>query len=414
MFNSLSLFIASRYSRSKQRNSFISFITFFSIAGITLGVMALIIVVSVMNGFESELKKRVLGVVPHIVLTNNAEQTDTDQDFSAIESALLNLSPVVGVTPFIQTQGMVQSPTDMRAIMVQGINPIIEKRYSVINDAMQTGQLEKLTPKSYQVIIGRQLASQLSVGVGEQVRLMLVERTRYTPMGRLPVQRKFTVAGIFDVGSDVDAHIALVNYTDVARMLGHHKQDVQSGRVYLSDAFQYKSVVDYLAQRFPNWQSLDWRQSQGKLFDAVRMEKNMMWLMLCLIIAVAAFNIVSALVMVVSEKQGEIAMLKTMGLASNKIQLIFILQGLYKGCFGGVLGTILGVLAAANLNSILTLFGGGLLAAPGYSASGLPVDIQVSQVIIIAIASVLMSFLATIYPSYRAAHTQPADILRYE
>ncbi|WP_111980070.1 lipoprotein-releasing ABC transporter permease subunit [Algibacillus agarilyticus] len=411
MFNSLSLFIASRYSRSKQRNSFISFITFFSVAGITLGVLALIIVVSVMNGFESELKNRVLGVIPHIVIKQNAEHTTTEKhDFSLLTAR----DDVLGVTPFLQTESMIQSPTDMRAIMLQGINPQQAEQLSVIANHMVYGHINTLQPRRYNVIVGRALAGQLNLHVGDQVRLMLVEKTSYTPMGRMPVQRNFNVTGIFDAGSDVDSQVALIHYDDAARLLRKPKNSVTSHRIYLVDAFNYRDVNAFIAQQYPNLTSVDWRQSQGKLFSAVKMEKNMMWLMLCLIVAVAAFNIVSALVMVVSEKQGEIAMLKTMGLAPRPIQAIFILQGLYKGCIGALLGTILGVIITLFLNDILSLFGASIFAAPGYSVSGLPIDLRLPQVAVISVSAIAMSLLATLYPSYRAANTQPANVLRYE
>ncbi|KMT65174.1 lipoprotein-releasing ABC transporter permease subunit [Catenovulum maritimum] len=411
MFYPLSLFIANRYSRSKQGNTFISFITFFSVAGISLGVMALITVISVMNGFESELKKRILGVIPHVVIT-----TDTHPDTSFnFASKIADHELVAGATSYRQVMGLVQSSQDMKVISVQGIQPEQEALHSIIPANIISGSFDSLQARSYQVVIGQQLAMRLNLSLGDSVRLMLSEASVYTPMGRMPRQRKFVVSGIFDVGSDVDSNVVLVNYDDLSRMLGKVSRGQSSLRLYLNDAFDVSKVITWLGSEFEHIQiDANWQQDQGELFEAVKMEKNMMWLMLALIIAVATFNIVSALVMVVNDKQGEIASLKTMGLKAKTVIAIFVFQGMYKGCVGAIVGTILGLSLSYFLNDILHALSIGIFSVPAYAVQGLPVDINLQQVLTISLSAILMSFLATIYPAIRAANTNPAEILRYE
>ncbi len=411
LFYPTSLFIAHRYSRGHQSNKFVSFITFFSVAGISLGVIALITVISVMNGFESELKKRILGVIPHMVVQfqdTRAEQIDIN-----IEQ-LNQQANVIGVTPFEQQTGLVQSAQDMRAIYVQGIDPTESAKYSIIAQNIVYGDFFNLTPRNYQVVIAQQLANQLDVRVGDKIRVMLAKGSRYTPMGRMPSQRNFTVTAIFNAGSDADANVILVNIQDLNRLLRQSPEQVNSVRLYLDDAFNLSQVKQRLLSEQQNWQITDWRQTQGELFEAVKMEKNMMWLMLALIIAVATFNIVSALVMVVNDKRIEIASLKTIGMTNSQLVMVFIIQGMYKGCIGAVIGTLVGVILSVNLNNILSVLGIGIFANPAYAMQGLPIDLHWHQVIVIALSAIFMSFLATIYPAFRAAKTNPAEILRYE
>lgn len=403
--------------------------TFFSVAGIGLGVMALIIVISVMNGFEGELKKRILGVIPHVLLEipsdrvsqNNAltqtDQIDPQLNFQSAEQ--LNLSVpskiVKAVTPFKQVIGLVQSEQDMKVVSVQGIKPEIESKSSIIAKNMIHGDFSTLVPRRYNLILGQQLAYKLNLGLGDTVRVMLSEGSVYTPMGRKPSQRNFTVSGVFDVGSDVDANAVLIHLDDLNRMLRLKPTNDTFYRIYLNDAF---NVSEFLTQIETHSDKVNvishWKQQQGGLFEAVKMEKNMMWLMLALIIAVATFNIISALVMVVNDKQGEIASLKTMGLSASNLVIIFIFQGMYKGCIGALLGTLLGVVIALNLNDALALLGVGIFAVPAYSGEGLPVELVPIQITMIVLSAIFMSFLATLYPAVKAAKTHPAEILRYE
>ncbi|EWH11411.1 LolC/E family lipoprotein releasing system, transmembrane protein [Catenovulum agarivorans DS-2] len=408
MFKANRFFIALRYSQSKSKSGFVSFITFFSVAGIGLGVMALIIVLSVMNGFESELKNRILGVIPHVVVEQNNKNPAIDM------TSLAAIPDVMGITPFIQTSGLVQSSSQMKAISVQGVDPDSAQPLSLIAKNIQVGDFMALQPGAYQLVLGRQLATRLNVRVGDKVRIMLAEKSVFTPMGRMPVQRKFMVAGIFDAGSDVDASVALVNVYDLNKMLRQPIGEISTHRVYLENAFLVDKVVQQISAQNADLKIVDWRQTQGQLFQAVKMEKNIMWLMLALIIAVATFNIVSALVMLVNDKKAEIASLKTMGMTDKDIVSIFIFQGMYKGVGGAVVGTIFGLLLCIYLNDLMQLMGIHIMVNPAYEASGLPVVIEANQVVLTSLSAIVMSFLATIYPAYTAAKMQPAEILKHE
>ncbi|MER2493531.1 lipoprotein-releasing ABC transporter permease subunit [Catenovulum sediminis] len=411
MFKPNRFFIAYRYSQSRQRSGFVSFITFFSVAGISLGVLALILVISVMNGFESELKKRILGVIPHMVVSFT--QTTEQQLHQKLADSSTELN-IKGLTPYIQSSGLVQSQTHMQAISVQGIEVQSAKDLSIVASHMQYGRFDSLQAGGYNLLLGQQLASRMDVRVGDKVRIMLAEKSIYTPMGRMPVQRKFTVSGIFDAGSDVDANVVLINVFDLQRLLRIPAGPANSYRIYLNNAFELDTVASYLQQHFADADIVDWRETQGELFEAVKMEKNIMWMMLALIIAVATFNIVSALVMVVNDKKGEIASLKTMGMSEYDIVLLFVFQGMYKGCGGALIGTILGLTLCYFLNPLLAILGIQVFANPAYAMQGLPVDIHYQQVVAIAFTAILMSFTATIYPAYRAANTNPAEILKHE
>lgn len=409
MFKANRFFIALRYSQSKSNSGFVSFITFFSVAGIGLGVMALITVLSVMNGFESELKNRILGVIPHIVFEQTLDDSSND-----IHSSISKIESVKGTTPFTQTSGLIQSSNHMKAISVQGIDPEHAQSLSLIAKSMLIGDYTALIPGNYQLVLGQQLASRLNVRVGDKVRIMLAEKSVYTPMGRMPVQRKFVVAGIFDAGSDVDASVAIINVHDLNRMLRKPLGQISTYRIYLDNAFSVGQVVNQLKKLDKDLKIVDWRQTQGQLFQAVKMEKNIMWLMLALIIAVATFNIVSALVMLVNDKKSEIASLKTMGMTNQDIVNIFIFQGMYKGVGGAIIGTILGLLLCFYLNDLLQLLGIHLMVNPAYDSTGLPIVIEQQQVILTSLSAIFMSFLATIYPALTAAKMQPAEILKHE
>ncbi|TPH13887.1 lipoprotein-releasing ABC transporter permease subunit [Litorilituus lipolyticus] len=413
MFQPLSIFIGLRYSRSRSHTGFVSFITFFSIAGILLGVASLITVSSVMNGFEGELKKRILGIIPHVVVSTQ-NITHSPQNFSWHEKreALLKEPHVKQVTPFIETEALIQSPTSLQGVMLQGILPEYEKE-NIINTHMVSGQLSDLSKQPYSVVLGESLANNLRIGVGEEVRLILPNKTVFTPMGRVPVQRVFTVSGIFNVGSQVDDAMIYIHSNYGAKLLRRKGDGIDSLRLYLDDAFNEKIVAQSLLKNteFQKMNITTWDQTQGVLFSAVKMEKNMMWLMLSLIVAVAAFNIVSALVMVVIDKQGEIGILRTLGLQRIDVVKIFITQGMVNGLWGVFIGSALGILLTINLNSILAFLGVSLL---GVGVQTLPVNLVASDVIVIVLSALIMSFVATLYPAYKAANTLPVEVLRNE
>lgn len=419
MFQPISIFIGLRYSRSKSSTGFVSFITFFSTVGILLGVASLITVVSVMNGFEGELKKRILGIVPHVIVNNqNENNADEKQEFQwlTLREKLFKQPHVLRVTPFLESEALIQSANGLQGVLVQGIMPKFEQE-NIINTHMVSGSLDNLAKQSYSVVIGQSLANNLQVNVGDEVRLVLPNKSVFTPMGRIPVQRVFKVAGIFHIGSQVDDAMVYVDSRYGAKLLRRSGDGIDKLRLYLDDAFNAKLVVNALDAQKNKTEELKgvnfstWDESQGALFSAVKMEKNMMWLMLSLIVAVAAFNIVSALVMVVVEKQAEIGILQTLGLARLDIIKIFITQGMVNGIWGVTFGGVLGVLIALNLNDIMFVVGVNLF---GLGMQDLPVKLEWFDVLTIILSALAMSFLATLYPAYQASTTQPAQVLRNE
>ncbi|OEY71010.1 hypothetical protein BI198_08080 [Rheinheimera salexigens] len=393
----VSLWIGLRYSQSRKGNAFISFISLFSIAGIFLGVMALTIVSSVMNGFEGDLKKRILGVIPHIIV-------EADNDNLAWQQKLAADNSVLQLSPFLQTEALVQAPRQLTGVVMQGVT--IDALPSFMQHALMQGSWQQFASQRYAVVLGRGLAEQLNVSVGAQVRLMLANAGSYTPMGWVPRQRLFTVTGILDTGSDVDRVIVVTGLADLQRLLS--QPDTTAWRITLADPFTAPLLSAKLAQD-PSLKVTDWRQSHGKLFAAVAMEKGMMWLMLLLIVAVAAFNIVSALVMMVTDKQAEIAILKTLGMTDKQLFNIFAMQGISNGVVGAISGAIAGILLSWQLNNILSVLGLHIS-----SVAVLPIDIQLQQILLILLSAVMLTLLAVWYPARKAVRVNPAEILRDE
>lgn len=395
----VSLLVGLRYSQSRKGNAFISFISLFSVAGIFLGVMALTIVSSVMNGFEGELKKRILGVIPHIVVTSSAGNDDTWRQ------ALLSKKAVLQITPFLQAEALVQSPRQLTGVLLQGVTPDALPEF--MRQALLLGDWQEFAKQRYSVVLGRALAEQLQVSVGDQVRFMLPQAGSYTPMGWVPRQRLFYVAGILDTGSDVDKLIAVTALADLKRLLSTN-DEISQWRITVQEPFAAPVLAAELAQQ-SHLTVEDWRQSHGKLFAAVAMEKAMMWLMLLLIVAVAAFNIVSALVMMVTDKQAEIAILKTLGMTDRQLFNVFAVQGFSNGLAGAIGGALAGILLCWQLNPILQAI--GLKVASGVQ---LPVDVQSDQILFILLSAMTLTLLAVWYPAKRAVAINPADILRDE
>ena len=420
MFQPVSLFIGLRYSRSKKSTGFISFITFFSTVGILLGVASLITVVSVMNGFEGELKKRILGIVPHVIISQEVSQSTPDsfKAWPILRKQLLAQQHVEQVTPFLSSEAIIQSSNNLEGVLLQGIMPELEQN-NIINNNMLSGSLQSLSEQPYTIVIGRSLANKLKVTMQDTVRLVLPNRTIFTPMGRIPIQRKFIVSGIFDVGSQVDGVMVYVHSKYGAKLLRRKGDGIDQLRLYLDDAFNAQRVVDTLMTSQTSEPPIEhitfttWNDTQGALFSAVNMEKKMMWLMLSLIVAVAAFNIVSALVMVVVEKQGEIGILQTLGLSRAGIVKIFITQGMINGIWGVTLGSVFGMTIAINLNEILAILGLNILGGSS-AVQALPVQLEPINVVVIVFSALAMSFIATLYPAFQASKTQPAEVLRNE
>lgn len=412
MFQPVVLYLAQRYSRAGQRSGFTRFINRFVMAGITLGVMSLIVVTAVMNGFEQELKERILGVVPQVTVTPPAGQPLPD--WADLAGQLEWPQTVQQVSPFVQSEGLIQGRNDLQAVMLQGVFPEHEPADSVLSQHFVQGSIAALEAGEYQVLLGRPLASRLDVRPGDRVRLTAAAGAHRTPFGTLPAQRRFTVAGIFAVGADIDQQLVLVHGQDAARLFRYPEGSVSGLRFYLTDAFAAQQVATSL-QAQPgltagNYQVRSWQDRYGRLFAAVQMEKGMMIIMLSLIVAVAAFNAVSALVMLVQDKRSDIAVLQTLGLSSTQLYLTLLLQGLHNGVIGVLAGLFLGLLGTWGLNPLLSLLGVEIFV----EGMGLPIVIHWGQVTLITLSALCLTLLATLYPAWRAAHLQPAEILRYD
>lgn len=403
----MSLAIGLRYAGSRRSNRFVSFISLFSTFGIAIGVAALMVVISVMNGFEGQLKGRILGVIPHVVVTNSAGRIETAPEGLP---DLARLPHVVAHAPMLDSEGMLQSPGQLTGVSVQGIDPALWPKDDILHAQMLAGQLSSLQRGEYHIVLGQGVANRLKVSLGDSVRLILTEGTRFTPFGRVPAQRLFTVSGIFGVGADVDSQVALIALGDAQRMLRLPDDTVGGIRLWLDDPFAADEVIKTALPDGLEWQ--DWRRERGELFQAVAMEKRMMGLMLVLIIAVATFNILSALVMVVTDKEGEVAILRTMGMSESGIVKIFMVLGASSGVIGALFGGLAGLALSLGLNPLLDAVGLNLYMAAG--GSGLPVIVEPAQVITILLGAVLLSFSATLYPAARAARVKPAEALRHE
>ncbi|MBY6188417.1 lipoprotein-releasing ABC transporter permease subunit [Marinobacter hydrocarbonoclasticus] len=402
---SLSLFVGLRYWRARKDTRFVSFITLFSVLGIALGVAALIIVSSVMNGLEGRLKGKILGAVPQLVIEAR------EGSLSRFDPLLSEDPRIRGAVPMLTSEAMVQRGRELGGVQLLGVEPEQEAPLSAVASHMLYGNLADLKAGEYQIILGSQLARHLNVLPGDRVRVMTAQGARYTPMGRVPPQRQFTVAGVFELGSDIDKGLALINLSDAQRLI-RQKPDL---RLYLHDAFDAPLLSQELAAKAKTQLGeelvlTDWRSQYGQLFSAVKMEKRMMSLLLGLIIAVAAFNIVSALVMMVTDKTADVAILKTLGLSRRQVMGVFSVQGMSSAALGTVVGLTVGLLLANHLQPVLSVLGIWLLP-PGQP---LPVIVDPVQVASVVGGALALSFLATLYPAWRASQVNPAEILRYE
>ncbi|MBD3656306.1 MULTISPECIES: lipoprotein-releasing ABC transporter permease subunit [Marinobacter] len=413
MFKPLSLYVGLRYTAAKRRNHFISFISLTSMIGLMLGVAVLIIVLSVMNGFDRELKQRILGMVPHAVIRGEAYL----ENWEAVDREVTGHPSVIAAAPFIQGQGMVTGGGNVRGVLLNGILPEEEGSVSIIENHMTEGALDDLKPGEFGIIIGRLMAASLRLQVGDRVTVVLPEAS-ITPAGVLPRLKRFTVKGIFSVGAELDGNYTLIHMDDAAKLMrtGGKAEGV---RLLVDDLFKAPLVAEEAARGLGGrYYISDWTRTHGNLFQAIRMEKTMIGLLLMFIVAVAAFNIVSTLVMVVTDKTADIAILRTMGATPGRIMRIFIIQGAVIGIFGVLVGTTLGVLGAYNISGFIAWLEGALghqfLSADVYFISYLPSQLQWQDVFIISGAGFAMSLLATIYPAWRASRVDPAEALRYE
>jgi lipoprotein-releasing system permease protein len=409
------LFIGLRYTRAKRRNHFISFISLISMLGIALGVAALIIVLSVMNGFQKEIRARILGVTPHLQVANDSGAI---AGWEPLLQTVAAHPEVLAAAPYVSGQGMLSLNESVQGVMVRGIVPQAENRLIQLGNKMKGGHLEDLHAGEFGIVLGSDLARALGAHLGSTV-LLITPQGQITPAGMLPRLKQFHVVGIFEIGmSPYDNALALVHMAD-AQKLYRMGETVSGISARLKDLDQAPRVAMELESQLPrDTYTSDWTRQNSNYFRAVQMEKKMMFIILSLIVAVAAFNIVSTLVMAVTDKQADIAILRTLGAAPASIMKIFIVQGVVIGLVGMLLGVLGGVVIALNIGTIVPfiehLFGVQFLAKDVYFISELPSDLQKADVIIIASFSFIISLLATLYPSWRAARTQPAEALRYE
>jgi lipoprotein-releasing system permease protein len=414
MFRPLEVFIGLRYTRAKRRNHFISFISLVSILGIAVGVTALITVISVMNGFDKELKDRILGMVSHATIAGVGE---TVRDWpNALERAKEN-PHVLGAAPYVEREAMLQGARNAGA-MIRGVVPDLEPRVSEIDRRMIRGKLSDLAPGSFGIVLGKELAQMLGgLDVGDHVTVFAPEFSA-TPIGALPRLKRFTVVGIFEAGmQEYDSGLAVVNMQDAETL---YRLDGPTGiRLRLDDMFQAFSVGRTLADELGQmYRITDWMQGHNNFFKAVAMEKKVMFLILSLIVAVAAFNLVSTLVMLVTDKQSDIAILRTLGQTPRSVMGTFMVQGVLVGALGIAMGVFFGVLLALNVEGIVKwiehTFHVTFLSPDVYYISELPSDLHWSDVGWITATAFVFCVFATLYPAWRAARTEPAAALRYE
>ncbi|MGJ7546574.1 lipoprotein-releasing ABC transporter permease subunit [Variovorax sp. LT1R16] len=404
-----------RAGRATRRNGFISFISGVSMLGIGLGVAALIIVLSVMNGFQKEVRDRMLGVVSHIEIFSRDGQAL--QDIGPIMAEARKNPQVIGVAPFIATQALIARGEDMKGALVRGIEPTLEPEVTDIATTAQKGALEKLVPGEFGIVLGGELARSLFVRAGDQVTLV-APGGQVTPAGVVPRLKQFTVVGTFDSGHyEYDSALAMVHEQDAARVF---RLEGPSGvRLKLKDLNQAREVADQLAATLPGTFLIrDWTRQNKTWFAAVQVEKRMMFIILTLIVAVAAFNLVSTLVMTVTDKRADIAILRTLGASPKSIMGIFVVQGAMVGVMGTLGGLLLGLGIAYNIDVIVPalerLFHASFLPKDIYLISRMPSDPQQSDILPITLISLALAFIATLYPSWRASRVNPAEALRYE
>ncbi|SHL78235.1 lipoprotein-releasing ABC transporter permease subunit [Phytopseudomonas punonensis] len=416
MFRPLSVFLGTRYTRAKRRNHFVSFISLTSMIGLALGVLVMILVLSVMNGFDHEMRTRVLGMVPHATIESATPITD----WRRLADRALKNPQVLAVAPFSQMQGLLTNDGKVQKVLINAVDPTEEPKVSIIGDFFREGSLQDLQPGTFGIVIGDKAANKLGVGLGDKLTFVAPEVT-VTPGGVFPRLKRFTVVGIFHVGAgEIDGFMAMTHIQDLARLQRHQPDQVQGIRLKFADLFQAPRTAWQLAESFgqQDYLARDWTRTHGNLYQAIRMEKAMIGLLLLLIVAVAAFNIISTLVMVVTDKKGDIAILRTLGATPMQIMATFMVQGTVIGVIGTAIGAVLGILAALNISSIIAgverLLGFKFLNADVYFIDYLPSQLMLADVVQVCGAALVLSFLATLYPAWRAARTQPAEALRYE
>ena len=409
------LLVGLRYTRAKRRNHFISFISIASMIGIAVGVMALIVVLSVMNGFQKELRARILGVASHVQISGVDGRLANWQEVARQASADRD---VAAAAPYVSAQGLLANRQNVQGALVRGIVPELEDQVADIGRHMRRGRLSDLRPGEFGMVLGSELAHAVGARVGEKV-VLIAPQGQVTPAGILPRIKQFTVVGVFEVGMyEYDAGLALISLED-AEKLYRLGDEVSGVRLKLKDLFDAPEVARRLTRTLRgDLYVTDWTRSHANFFRAVQIEKNVMFIILTLIVAVAAFNLVSTLVMAVTDKRADIAILRTLGATPFSIIKIFVVQGSLIGVIGTALGVVGGIVIALNVDVVVPaierLFSVQFLAKDVYYISELPSDLQLRDVVTVGLMSLLLSLLATLYPSWRASRVNPAEALRYE
>lgn len=413
--NFYELFIGLRYTRARQRTGFISFITVISVAGMALGMMVLITVLSVMNGFQREIRTRILGVASHVQVSG---PNNVLENWQGVMQEALRHGEVVAAAPFVNAQGLLTHGSAVRGAHIRGVLPKSEEGVAEFGRHMRSGSLDALRPGEYGIVLGAQLARALGAAAGEKV-VVVAPQGQVTPAGIVPRLRQFTVVGVFNVDHfEYDSGLALVHLEDAQRLF-RFGEAVSGVRLKLKDLFLAPAISREIGRMISTEiYASDWTMQHANLLRAIQIEKRMMFLIIFLIIAVAAFNIVSSLVMAVKDKQSDIAILRTLGASPGSITGIFMVQGMTIGVLGTLLGVASGITLALNVDSAVlfveNLFGFKFFSQDVYLISDLPSELQMPDVVITAVASFVLSLLATIYPSFRAAKVNPAEALRYE
>lgn len=414
----LPFFIGLRYTQAKRRNQFISFVSGFSLLGMALGTLALIVVMSVMNGFDREIKQRLLQVVPHIEVF---DEQGIDE-WAALQSELSGVSQVSAVAPYIQGDVMASFDRGVQGVQMRGLDPSDIKLMSSLDQHLLLGSLDDLRAGQYNIIIGRLLARYLGVGLGDKINITLPQLT-VTPMGIYPRVKRFTVVGVFEVGAQVDQQLSVVHLSDAQRLFRLGEQ-VTGLEIKTEDMYSVGQVSQALRRELTEIgadseiQIRDWSQTQASLFSAVKMEKTVVSVLLMIIIAVAAFNIVSSLVLMVADKKFDIAVLRTLGLTRRQVMAIFVVQGSAIGAFGVAIGGLAGSVIAQHVGAIVSALesvtGLRVFDPSVYFISHMPSVLMASDVVLVVSVGLLMSLLSTLYPAYRASCVEPAEALRYE
>ena len=413
MFRPLSLSLGLRYIRAKRKNQFISFISLVSIIGIALGVAVLVIVLSVMNGFDSEIKTRILSMVPHLTVTNYNHRVSNWQELS---TKIKQNPKVKHIAPYIESEAMLQNHGMVTFGVVQGIDPKLQEKISPIAKNMVLGKLEDLNKNRFGIILGDELANQLGVAINDKVTV-IVPKYSMGPVGLVPHLKQFTVIGMFHSGYQYDSSYAYISLKD-AQVLNSMKGDVTGIEIKSTDLYLAPELGKELMQQIPGVFASDWTMQNAAFFKALKMEKIMMMLILVLIIAVAAFNMLSSLVMLVVDKSSDIAILMTIGMRRKTIMRIFMIQGMMIGIIGAMVGLIIGVIVSYNVTAIVSqvqkILGVQFLNSNVYYINYVPSKIEAMDLITVAALAFILSFLATVYPAWRASRIKPVEALRYE